>query len=437
VFLRQEAPVPIGNAVLSAPASAGATFNPRAPGRSPARRQLAPLAGLAALAFALPGLALSPEQAVERALARPEIELGLRAGIDLARADLAQARTWANPELRLEHEDPDAPADGADETSVLLAQEFLLGGRRGLQRIAAESGIVAARAGAASARAALRAEVLAQYYTVLAGDRSAAEIGAHADRLSGLARAAERRRAAGDLSGYESRRIAQLLQAAQARLAIARGESELARGLLSGLIAGPVPDLDADQALAPPPPPPLAALVPDLDAAVDLQALDRQRDAAAANLRAAARPALPVTIGVGQKRIGSGGGDALLLEVSLPLPLFDRNQAATARAAAQAADAEARHAQARVAAAAQLQALWRQADMLSAAAARMRRDEIAQASELTRIAITSFEAGELDLVGLVDALDADLDARERLLDLELRARRASIELKHLTQGAPP
>jgi cobalt-zinc-cadmium efflux system outer membrane protein len=121
----------------------------------------------------------------------------------------------------------------------------------------------------------------------------------------------------------------------------------------------------------------------------------------------------------------------------VPLPLFDRNQAAVARAAAQASAAEARYGQARAVAAARLQALWQQTDALTAAASRMRSDDVPQAAELTRIALVSFEAGELDLVGLVDALDADLEAREHVLDLELRARRAAIELDHLTEGAPP
>lgn len=432
--------MPIGNAVLCAPAPAGATLHPLAPGASPVRRHRAPLAGLAALVFALPASAMSPEEAVQRALARPDVELALRAGIDLARADLVEARTWANPELRLSHEAPDSPADGPDETGVLLAQEFQLGGRRRLQRLAAESGIDAALAGAAATRAALRAEVLERYYTVLASARSVADIGAQAERLSRLVVVADRRRAAGDLSGYEGRRIAQLARSAQARLALARGELELARGQLSGLIAAPVPDLAPDEALVPPPPPPLATLAARLAASAEVLALQRRREAAAANLRAASRASVPVTVGVGQKRIDGGNGssdDALLLELSVPLPLFDRNQAATARAAAHAAEAGARHAQAQTRASARLQALWQQADTLATLAAQMRRDEVPQAAELTRIALVSFEAGELDLVGLVDALDADLDASERVLDLELRARRARIELDHLTQGDSP
>jgi cobalt-zinc-cadmium efflux system outer membrane protein len=405
------------------------------------RGRLRPLACVLAIFFtATPLWALSPDQAVELALARPDVIQRFQTDIDLARADLIEARTWANPEILLSHEDPDSPVDGPTETSVLLAQEFQLGGRRRLARAAAELGITAAQAGADAARAALRAEVLDHYYTVLAGERIVADVSAYRDRLARLAEVAERRRAAGDLSGYESRRIAQLDQTAQARLALTQADTAAARGRLEGLIAEPVPPLTDAVNLAPAPPSSLASLTAQLDQATELRALDRRRDATTAALTAAERLALPVTIGIGQKRFGGGGGagdNALLLEVSVPLPLFDRNQAAIARASAQAADADARYAQMRALADARLRALWQQADGLAVAAERMRRDDIAYTSELTRIALLSFEAGELDLVGLIDALDADLQARERVLDLELRARRAAIELNLLTQGDLP
>jgi len=398
------------------------------------------LAALAATVLALPVGALTPEQAVERALSRPDIQLALQSGIDLAHAELVQARTWANPVLRVSHEDPRSPTDAPDETSVMLSQEFQMGGRRRLQRVAAELGIGTAQANAEALRAALRADVLEHYYTALAGERRVAGIGAHIERLGRLAEVADRRRDAGDLSGYESRRIGQLVQAAMARLAIAEAELEDARGGLSGLIGGQVPVLHPAASLAPPPPPPLATLAARLDDAAELRALDRRRQAAAAALRAAPRPALPVTVAMGHKRTGAGesaANDALMLEVSVPLPLWDRNQAGVARAAAEAADADARLALRRASAEARMVATSQQADSLTALAARLRRDEIAPASELTRIALLSFEAGELELVGLIDALEADLAARERVLDLELRARRATIELEHLSQGDTP
>lgn len=432
--------MPTFPAVHPAAGPAGAASLPHVVNGRRFPRAPRPLAALAATVLALPVGALTPEQAVERALSRPDMQLALQSGIDLARAELVQARTWANPVLRVSHEDPRSPTDGPGETSVMLSQEFQVGGRRRLERVAAELGIGSAQANADALRAALRADVLEHYYTALAGQRRVAGIGAHIQRLGRLAEAADRRRDAGDLSGYESRRIGQLVQAAMARLAIAEAEAGDARAGLSGLIGGPVPVLDPSVPLAPATPPPLGTLAARLDDAAELRALDRRREAAAAALRAAARPASPVTVAMGHKRIGSGGAagnDALMLEVSVPLPFWDRNQAGVARAAAQAADADARHALRRASAEARLQSLWQQADSLTELAGRLRRDEIPLASELTRIALLSFEAGELELVGLIDALEADLAARERVLDLELRARRATIELEHLSQGDTP
>lgn len=386
--------------------------------------------------------ALSPEQAVDLALRRPEIVRQIQARVELARADLIEARTWPNPELRVEREAPDSPADGPSETGIVLAQQFQLGGRRRLAREAGELGLAAAQSAAMVSRAEVRASVLDRYYTLLAAERTVVDLALYRDELTRLARIAGRRQAEGDLSGYESRRIAQLVRSTQVRLAIAQAEAATVRAELAGWITQEVPPLADHAALAPPSPAPMAELEARLGLGVGFQALARERDAAAASARAARRPMLPVTVGLGQKRFGSvtdgvAADDALVLEFSVPLPLFDRNQAAVARTAALAAEADARHAEASFAASAHLQALWRQADLLSRASHDLREDGIAQAAELSRIALLSFEAGEMDLLGLIDALDTDLQVRERAVDLELRARLATIQLDRLTQGDMP
>jgi hypothetical protein len=74
--------------------------------------------------------------------------------------------------------------------------------------------------------------------------------------------------------------------------------------------------------------------------------------------------------------------------------------------------------------------------VLSKAATRMQREVVPQARELTRIARASFAEGELDLVGLLAAFDAEIEATEQALELAGRARNASIELSLLTQGEP-
>ncbi|HRQ66199.1 MAG TPA: TolC family protein [Xanthomonadaceae bacterium] len=399
--------------------------------------------GAVALGCLLAGSAsaLSPEEAVRLALSRPENTVSMEAAVDLAHADLLEARAWPNPELRVGREDPRGADREPGETSVMLAQTLELGGRRGLTRATRELEVAAARARAEVARNELRADVLQGYYAVLAEERRVGALMAHGADLARLSRIAEKRRAAGDLSGYAQRRIAQLERSATSRLEIARGEAATQRAALQALIGQPVPPLGDVHPLAPPDPPPHQQLGESLERSALLRALSGQRDAAVAGERAARRPALPVTFGVGRKRFGGGPGgrtdDALLLELSVPLPVFERNRAGIARNTVLAADAEARYLRTRTEVAARIEAAWQQASGLTRAARTLREQDLPESAELVRIALLSFDAGELDLPGLIDALDARLAAHEQLLDTEWRARRASIELEQLTSGDMP
>ena len=379
---------------------------------------------------------LTPEAAVRLALERPEVVAAIEAELGLARSELVAARTWPNPQLSLERVSVDRPRNEPDETSFLLSQEFELGGRRGLQRRAAELGISAAAAGAVAERQRVRLEVLRRYYAVVAAERQADAHRARILALDELARVAARRSESGDLSGYESRRIQQSGSLARIQLEEAEALQVAARQRLAGLIgseAGPVAIPESVDLL-----PAARSLPADGLANAELAALEAQRTATAAAAQAAGRPSLPVTLGVGQRRIEGpdSSDDALVLEVSLPLPLFDRNQADRARARAESQRAESRYRMHLRETQASLEAAQTEALQLTAAASRLRAEVVPQAEALTRIARASFAEGELDLTGLLAAFDAEVEAVDRSLDLQHRARTAWIELERLTQHEP-
>lgn len=379
---------------------------------------------------------LSPGDAVRLALARPDVRQERLAVIGLAASDRLQARAWGNPELRLEREDPDSLANGTTETSVRLSQEFEVGRRRALAREAADLGLEAAQLGADAAQQVLRSEVLDRYYTLLAHQRLWDAWQQHSAALERLLLIAIRRQEAGDLSGFERRRIAQLERLAQSRLAEQDAEVRSAQTLLAASTGVPDPTPAEDLRLAPPAPARLERLHAMVSGSTQLAALERSASAAEGAARSARSPMIPITIGIGQKRF-EGGGDALLLDFAVPLPLFDRNQADITRTRALAEQARARHDRARIEAAAELTAAWFEADRLATAVAALREEGLPQAAQITRIATTSFEAGELDLVGLIDAFDSEIEAMEHTINLELRARRAALRLDRLTQGETP
>ena len=79
-----------------------------------------------------------------------------------------------------------------------------------------------------------------------------------------------------------------------------------------------------------------------------------------------------------------------------------------------------------------LRGIWRQAVELRQTAESFRRESLAGSSDLTRIAETAYRAGEGGILELLDAYKAQLEAETTLLDLELRARLARIELDALS-----
>jgi hypothetical protein len=143
-----------------------------------------------------------------------------------------------------------------------------------------------------------------------------------------------------------------------------------------------------------------------------------------------------LTLALGQQRTAPGE-HALLLEFSVPLPLFDSNQAVRQTQAALAADAAARHQRGLLEVESQLRASWFEATQMLQLAVELRQSGLPEATRLSAIASTSFAAGELDLIGLLDACEAEIELREKTLNMELRARRAVLQLEYLTAGAPP
>jgi cobalt-zinc-cadmium efflux system outer membrane protein len=137
----------------------------------------------------------------------------------------------------------------------------------------------------------------------------------------------------------------------------------------------------------------------------------------------AARNNFPeLTLGVGGKRVDDGAlrTNGTLVSLSIPLPLFDRQQGAAGRATAQAAAARAEHALARRRVEGELLGLHRQATQLIAAAERYRREAVSASAELLRIAETAYRAGESTVLELLDAHRGALEAETTALDLNGR-----------------
>lgn len=403
------------------------------PRRDLARRLLA----LPLLCWALSGQAqprLSAEDAVALALSQPHVRDDLEAEVDLARSQVQAARVWPNPILEASHERVgEGPLGPSRETTVVLSQQFDLSGRRGLSRRAAEQGVAAAEATIGYQRIRLRGEVLRAYYTAASAEQRRQVQSGLAQGLRELARVAGHRQLAGDLSGYERRRIAQADAQTQARLAEAEGAAQASRAQLAGWIGETALTSELDARL---PALPDGTLADDARS-TELDMLEARRAQAEAQAKAAGRPSLPVSLGVGRKRIiqGSFSDDALVMEVGLPLPLFDRNQAERTRTAAEAQRADAQYQRALIQTRSRRAAAFARAQRLSESARHLQDIVVPEAARLTVIAQASFAEGELDLVGLLDAFDAQAAALDQALQQQLLALDAILELELLSPPA--
>lgn len=380
------------------------------------------------------GAPLTEEEALATALARPDVQARWDADAGRAQAGLDRARTWSNPSLAFSRERVDDAPGVPTERSLVLSQQFDLSGRRGLDIDAARLGIDAARLGIASAQADGKAELSRRFHeAALAAARVRAQA-AQREEFARLAEAAARRREAGDLSGLEARRIELRLAEAEVEQARRLGEQDRARAGLAMLVG----EAQAARPLAPAPVP--AALDEPADGGGDAaaapvaQSAVARRDAIEAQARAARRWSLPLTVGAGIKRTEVAGvrDDAAILELSVPLPLFDRRRADAAAAAADADLARAEAAQVERDARASRAAAGSEARRLLAEVQRLQAQRLPAAERMAASARRAYAEGELGVVELLDALDARAALVDAALELEHRARLALIELERLS-----
>jgi cobalt-zinc-cadmium efflux system outer membrane protein len=397
-------------------------------------RVLLPLVWLAlpAAADAEPPV-LTERRAIELALSRPAYRDLQEGRLASARAAVAEAGLWPNPSVGWERNRTDGFGGDSTESTLVLSQTLDVSGRRGLRREAAESRLLAARHGGEERAAALVADVRRRFGEALHRDRARTALEDWRRRIESALQTVARLAKSGEVSGYDRRRLEREARSSAARAAGTAADSARLRHALAGVtgdattpVGGPLLPDDA---------PPFESLRTVLASRPDLASLDAQATAYDREFAAARRGWIPdVTVEIGRKRVAEPGGSehGPVVGVSIPIPLFDRGNAAAGRAQAQSAMLRAEHTLARSAAEAELEGLWRQARELRRVAAQFRAQIQPESRELSRIAETAYRAGEGSLLELLDAYRAELDMELTALDLELRARTARIELDLLS-----
>jgi cobalt-zinc-cadmium efflux system outer membrane protein len=353
------------------------------------------------------------------------LELRLaRAALAAAESRVVAARQLPNPGLTASREQLSDEGTSNHETLLALGQILEIGGQRRARGEAARGASAASVERLESERLRLVFEVHRAY---VRGAVAEANLGTLAEATEVFRRVEESGRirfAEGDISQYDRSRLQVERIRYETLLARAQLELEAAARELAILV---VPDSLEVAALLPGEP--LAQLralgpVPARDAALaaaaerpDVRAADAEIDAARARLSLMRRERIPdLTLSAGYKQEG-GAASGAVVGLSMPLPLWNRNQGEIAEAQAELDAAVARRGLALARAQEDIRRAWDNYRSLGARTSALGETLLPESAGLLETARIAYAEGEMSLVQLLDAADAYRSARESVNEL--------------------
>jgi cobalt-zinc-cadmium efflux system outer membrane protein len=414
------------------------------------------LAVLFLLSVAAPASALTPDAAVTLAMQRNRDVIAAQLDLKSAEVDKIAAKIYPNPILSYSvsnlvlgtgnPQDPNNPQPGfVDQTVHTLGISEIIDvwAKRNARMRTADRGIERQRLLLEDALREIAYAVRTAYDDVLQGQSElslAKETAARYDETIRLSRA---RRAAGDISENELKKIE--LEALRYQNAVIEGELavDLARQKLANLLAMRTaaelpPELGDDPVRREPlQVDPLVQRA--LEQRPDARAVVAEKRRAEASLSQARREAFPdISLGVAYTHsnftVSGDNPNSLALSLSLPVPIFDRNQGAIARAHLDLLRAE------NDAAKIELQIRHEVADAVRKAARSAKLVGVFEGGMLARAetalstAEKSYRAGAVSLLELLEAQRTYLETRGAYLHALFDYRQAHIDVVHAVGG---
>ena len=386
---------------------------------------------------------LTLEQALARASSEGSATLIAVSERERAAARARQARAWENPTLSVEVENvlgrgPYRDFDAAEST-VSLSQPLPLGGGRGARVRAAQSDEQAATAALALAALELRRDVAIAYAEAIAADRLAGFARERAALGAQTRAAVERRHTAGLESDLQRARVevetagmqADARRRAAASLAQRRAlaahwrEATVTAALDEAWFdAAPATAFDVASDVAPTHPRLVVARARVEQARAEIEAARR-----------APFSGLEATVGTRRSEDAPSSDRAWLLGLSMPLPLWDRNEGgvAEARAALQAAEFDLERAARDLVAEREAALAERDAATLEVDALRL--SGLPSSKSFAHLAAQGYEAGRLSLIERLDAERALVQTHELLVAARLRLRQSEARVAAVAHDA--
>ncbi|MDH1659776.1 TolC family protein [Pseudomonas mosselii] len=284
---------------------------------------------------------LSLDQALDAAFSQNPDFAAIGREIGIAEGERRQAGLIPNPELSWEVEDT---RRHTSTTTVTLSQALELGGKRGARIEVAEAGQAIARLELERQRNSLRADVIQAFHAALRA-QTALELAQQSQALTerGL-RVVEGRVRAGQSSPVEATRAQVQLAQAEAAVRRARTERGVANQVLARLTGSAEARFDRLDAsnLSPGPAPQAEPLLAKVEQTAEWRLAAAQIERGDASLGSEKAQRIPnLTVSLGSQYSREDRERVNVVGLSMPLPLFDRNQGnilAAARRADQARD---------------------------------------------------------------------------------------------------
>lgn len=371
----------------------------------------------------------SPNQAIAAALAGSPALRGAGASRQVVRGDALTAPLRPNPEASVLVENFGGLGGRADfrggravETTVGVSQRIELGGKRAARiSLAGRNGDVAGLDYEA-ARLDLARDVLMALAEATAAARNIKVEQERVTLADLTVRIARARVDAGREPLLQLRRAEVTRSNAETSTERARREAGVSLRNLSVLIGAPAVELAPQQAwfedVGPAPHPPVPAdPLSRLSANPDLARLEAAIVQQRANIDLQRANAVPdVSVQGHFRRFEDGRQNAFVAGVSIPLPIYDRNQGGIVRAQAELLRAEVEAERGRLALAASLVNAERRIDLAWRTVSNLRRTALPAAEQATRLATIGFAEGKFTFLEVLDAQRALSDTRAQLND---------------------
>jgi len=374
---------------------------------------------------------LTLEQAQGLAAARSLELSAAQRELEASDGTVRQAGAFRNPELTATVEDT---RSATRTTTTTLGIPIELGGKRTARVNAAQRSRDVAQAQLAEARSRLRASVISAFFaTVVAQER----LKLAKDSVDLARRAADlvaRRVTAGKSSPVDATRAQVDLANVRLEVAEAQGQLQAARETLASLWGESVPafgELDGDTSAAPTRAA-TAELLLQVDASPALVAdrLDIERRKALVDVeRSKASPDVVLTVGA--KRDNERGLTQAVVGVTIPLPLFDRNEGAVHEASRRADKARDEYDAARIRLVLDVRQAATQLSTAQESLRTIRETVLPAAQQAYDASTTGFEAGKFGFLDVIDSQRSLLQARARYLNTLSSAWQAATAIDRL------